>query len=113
MLYRDQQVRLHDISRSPPCLCPLSKNVTDKPPVLSKHYGRTDQRTDTPFYRVVAHDLKEETTYEILVFRVGLDGCIRVYGGGSGRCQAEGSLIHNSNLSLVSPIVFYICLLPS
>ena len=43
-----KQVCIHEISRSPARLCPPTKALpTDQP---------TDQRTDTPSYRVVAHD---------------------------------------------------------
>ena len=41
-----KQVRIHDISRSPSCLCPPSKSVTDQPQVFTRHYGRTNGRTD-------------------------------------------------------------------
>ena len=41
-----EQVRLHEISRLPARLCPPRQ----------KRYGPTDRRTDTPSYRVVAHD---------------------------------------------------------
>ena len=46
-----QQVFIHEISSLPACLCPPKKEVTD-----GRTNQPTDQRMDTPSYRVVAHD---------------------------------------------------------
>ena len=52
----NKQVHLNEISRSPAHLCPPTKALPMDQRTDGATDGPMDQQTDTPSYRVVAHD---------------------------------------------------------